>query len=93
MVPLPVTRQVTHCGYTRERVSGRTPMWFLWASGSGVRVNIGRSARMPILNQNDEYADAGGSQHEVSTRCKAIQPRCLVPFRACPSLTITLMMT
>ena len=55
--------EVTHCGYLGEGTHERTPMWFLMASGSGVRVNVGRSLRLPVLNQNDEYADEGGSQH------------------------------
>ena len=34
---------------TGEEVSARTPMWFFAVAGSGVRVNIGRSARMGVL--------------------------------------------
>lgn len=55
--------EVTHCGYDQEGVHGQTPMWFLSATGSGVRVNVGRSLRLPLLNMEDRYADPGGSQY------------------------------
>lgn len=34
--------EVTHCSYSWESVSSRTPMWFLHAPGSGVWLNVGR---------------------------------------------------
>jgi len=41
--------EVTHCGYHAEGVNSLTPMWFMAAVGSGVRINVGRSVRMPEL--------------------------------------------
>ena len=44
--------EVSHCHYSAamgEPVSTRTPMWFFAVGGSGVRVNLGRSARLGVL--------------------------------------------
>ena len=35
--------EVTHCGYQREDVTVRTPMWFLVVPGGGVHINVGRT--------------------------------------------------
>ena len=52
--------EVTHCGYRWEHVTSRTPMWFFAAPGSGMRVNIGRSARMGVMTDANGGATMEG---------------------------------
>ena len=43
--------EITHCAYVLETVTERSPMWFFAAPGSGVRINVGRSFRTPVLRE------------------------------------------
>ena len=53
--------EITHYHYTGEEVGVRTPMWFFSVPGSGVRLNIGRSARMGMLTGGD----TGGTLYQA----------------------------
>lgn len=57
--------EATHCAYSLENTNAQTPMWFLAVVGSGMRINVGRSVRAPVLRAPESAKTCYGRPHNL----------------------------